>query len=64
KGTCRDMTSIREPENLIDDQSVQMEDDSIPTQLTDEQRCAKLKGFNKEIQIFTARREYVQDMLR
>ncbi|GFQ78230.1 hypothetical protein TNCT_396671 [Trichonephila clavata] len=41
-----------------------MEDDSIPTQLTDEQKCAKLKGFNKEVYIFIARKEYVQDMLK
>ncbi|GFQ96637.1 hypothetical protein TNCT_509901 [Trichonephila clavata] len=41
-----------------------MEDDSIPTQLTDEQKCAKLKGFNKEVYIFIARKEYVEDMLK
>ncbi|GFQ96488.1 hypothetical protein TNCT_256281 [Trichonephila clavata] len=58
------MTSICEPGNLIDDQSVQMEDVSIPTQLSDEQKCAKLKGFEKEVNIFTARMDYIQDMLR
>ncbi|GFR29031.1 uncharacterized protein TNCT_376661 [Trichonephila clavata] len=56
------MTSICESGDLIDDQSVQMEDVSIPTHLTDEQKCAKLKGFEKEVHIFTARMEYVQDM--
>ncbi|GFR19568.1 hypothetical protein TNCT_212641 [Trichonephila clavata] len=35
-----------------------------PPPITDEQKCAKLKGFEKEVQIFSARKEYVADMLR
>ncbi|GFQ81631.1 hypothetical protein TNCT_620761 [Trichonephila clavata] len=58
------MTSISELGTPVDDQSVQMEDVSIPTPLTDEQKCARIKGFEKEVNIFSARMDYVQDMLR
>ncbi|GFQ96204.1 uncharacterized protein TNCT_211661 [Trichonephila clavata] len=58
------MTSNCEPVTMVDDQSVQMEDVSIPTHLSDEEKCAKLKCFEKEVNIFTARMDYVQDMLK
>ncbi|GFR25228.1 hypothetical protein TNCT_559701 [Trichonephila clavata] len=39
-----------------------MEDDDASI-LSDEQKCVKLKGFNKQIRIFTARKGYVTKML-
>ncbi|GFR22627.1 hypothetical protein TNCT_729531 [Trichonephila clavata] len=57
------MTSISELGTPVDDQSVQMEDISVLTPLTDEQKCTKLKGFEKEVQIFSARKDYVAQML-
>ncbi|GFY38114.1 uncharacterized protein TNIN_248121 [Trichonephila inaurata madagascariensis] len=34
-----------------------------PTPLSDEQRCLKLKSFDKEVRIFSARKDYISKML-
>ncbi|GFR22686.1 uncharacterized protein TNCT_607531 [Trichonephila clavata] len=44
-------------ENQVDDQNVDMEDVNA-SNLSDEQKCAKLTRFEKQIQIFTARKDY------
>ncbi|GFV62595.1 hypothetical protein TNCV_2528201 [Trichonephila clavipes] len=53
----------REMEQQADDQSIIMEDLGPPSPLTDEQRCMKLKSFEKEVWIFSARKDYVSEML-
>ncbi|GFY62843.1 uncharacterized protein TNIN_429041 [Trichonephila inaurata madagascariensis] len=51
-------------EQQVDDQSVTMEDlGPPPPPLTDEQRCLNLHGLDKEVSIFTARKDYITEML-
>ncbi|GFQ66933.1 hypothetical protein TNCT_153671 [Trichonephila clavata] len=60
------MTSIEEPGSQVGencDQSINMEDVSVTPPLTDEERCAKITGFEKQCQIFDARKDYVDSML-
>ncbi|GFR18090.1 hypothetical protein TNCT_652761 [Trichonephila clavata] len=60
------MTSIEEPRSQVGencDQSITMEDISTTPHLTDEERCAKITGFEKQSQIFDARKDYVVNML-
>ncbi|GFQ81109.1 uncharacterized protein TNCT_578301 [Trichonephila clavata] len=61
------MTSIEEPGSHAgdpSDQSITMEDVSVPPlPLSDEKRCAKLIGFEKQAQIFDARKDYVISMI-
>ncbi|GFQ74100.1 hypothetical protein TNCT_624301 [Trichonephila clavata] len=60
------MTSIEEPGSLVGDncdQSINMEDISVTPPLTDEERCKRIKGFEKQYQIFDARKDYVVCML-
>ncbi|GFX03215.1 probable RNA-directed DNA polymerase from transposon X-element [Trichonephila clavipes] len=49
-------------ENLSDDQSVIMEEID-PQNITDEQKCNNLKSIDKQIKIFTARKDYIRTML-
>ncbi|GFR00386.1 hypothetical protein TNCT_410271 [Trichonephila clavata] len=60
------MTSIEEPGSQVGDnceQSINMEDVSITPPLTNEERCATIKGFEKQYHIFDARKDYVVCML-
>ncbi|GFQ73476.1 hypothetical protein TNCT_378771 [Trichonephila clavata] len=60
------MTSIIEPGSLVSensDQSVIMEDISTSPTLTDQDRCNKLRGFEKQYHVFDARKDYVVCML-
>ncbi|GFY61533.1 uncharacterized protein TNIN_407141 [Trichonephila inaurata madagascariensis] len=51
-------------EELVDDQCINMEDLGPPPAPTpDEHRCLKLKSFDKEIRIFSARKDYISEML-
>ncbi|GFY62439.1 uncharacterized protein TNIN_461251 [Trichonephila inaurata madagascariensis] len=52
-------------EELVDDQCVNMEDLGPPplAPTPDEHRCLKLKSFDKEIRIFSARKDYISEML-
>ncbi|GFT72118.1 uncharacterized protein TNCV_2272231 [Trichonephila clavipes] len=48
----------------VDDQCINMEDnESFPPLLTDESRCLSIHGIDKEIRIFSARKNYVTTML-
>ncbi|GFX76079.1 hypothetical protein TNCV_2299941 [Trichonephila clavipes] len=49
-------------ENLSDDQSVIMEEID-PQNITDEQKCNNLKSIDKQIKIFTARKDYIRTVL-
>ncbi|GFV96373.1 uncharacterized protein TNCV_2869511 [Trichonephila clavipes] len=49
-------------ENLSDDQSVIMEEFD-PQNITDEQKCNNLKSIDKQIKIYTARKDYIKNML-
>ncbi|GFU51188.1 uncharacterized protein TNCV_966771 [Trichonephila clavipes] len=49
-------------ENLCGDQSVIMEEID-PQTITDEQKCTNLKSIDKQIRVFTARKDYVMQML-
>ncbi|GFY77270.1 uncharacterized protein TNIN_236231 [Trichonephila inaurata madagascariensis] len=49
-------------ENHSDDHSVIMEEIDPPT-LTDEQKCTNLQSIDKQIRIFTARKDYITEML-
>ncbi|GFW90823.1 uncharacterized protein TNCV_2418181 [Trichonephila clavipes] len=49
-------------ENLSDDHSVIMEEND-PQNITDEQKCNNLKSIDKQIKIFTARKDYIRTML-
>ncbi|GFV05285.1 uncharacterized protein TNCV_224971 [Trichonephila clavipes] len=49
-------------ENLSDDQSVIMEE-LDPQNITDEQKCNNLKSIDKQIKIYTARKDYIKNML-
>ncbi|GFS58114.1 uncharacterized protein TNIN_430391 [Trichonephila inaurata madagascariensis] len=52
-------------EQAVDDQSINMEDLGPPPKPpSDEQRCLKLKSFDKEVRIFSARKDYISEMLR
>ncbi|GFR29085.1 hypothetical protein TNCT_326191 [Trichonephila clavata] len=44
-------------------QYITMEDVSVTPPLTDEERCAKITAFEKQSQIFDARKDYVVNML-
>ncbi|GFQ98775.1 hypothetical protein TNCT_347311 [Trichonephila clavata] len=58
--------SIEEPGSQVGencDQSITMEDVSVTPPLFDEERCAKITGFEKQSQIFDARKDYVVSML-
>ncbi|GFT35163.1 probable RNA-directed DNA polymerase from transposon X-element [Trichonephila clavipes] len=47
----------------VDDQCINMEDnESYPPLLTDESRCLSIHGIDKEIRIFSARKNYVTTM--
>ncbi|GFS55233.1 hypothetical protein TNIN_401361 [Trichonephila inaurata madagascariensis] len=47
----------------VDDQCVIMEDnDPPPSKVTYEQHCLHLHGIDKEIRIFAARKEYINQM--
>ncbi|GFY78590.1 uncharacterized protein TNIN_248981 [Trichonephila inaurata madagascariensis] len=51
-------------ESEVDDQCVNMEDNDPPTpKVTDEQHCLHLQGLDKEVSIFAARKEYINQML-
>ncbi|GFY62465.1 uncharacterized protein TNIN_135111 [Trichonephila inaurata madagascariensis] len=50
-------------EQAVDDQCINMEDLGPPTPLSDEQRCLKLKSFDKEVRIFSVRKDYISEML-
>ncbi|GFY46600.1 uncharacterized protein TNIN_66951 [Trichonephila inaurata madagascariensis] len=51
-------------ESEVDDQCINMEDnDPPPPKITDEQHCLHLHGIDKEIRIFAARKEYINQML-
>ncbi|GFY70982.1 uncharacterized protein TNIN_221811 [Trichonephila inaurata madagascariensis] len=51
-------------EELVDDQCINMEDlGPPPAPMPDEHRCLKLKSFDKEIRIFSARKDYISEML-
>ncbi|GFR01589.1 uncharacterized protein TNCT_60281 [Trichonephila clavata] len=58
------MTSILEPGTSVIDQSVHMDDISIPNSQNDEQKCNKIKAFKKEVNIFSARKDYVAEMIQ
>ncbi|GFU20548.1 uncharacterized protein TNCV_859531 [Trichonephila clavipes] len=49
-------------ENLSDDQSVIVEEFD-PQNITDEQKCNNLKSIDKQIKIYTARKDYIKNML-
>ncbi|GFV19638.1 uncharacterized protein TNCV_478641 [Trichonephila clavipes] len=51
-------------EQLVEDQSVLMEDnESFPPLLTDDERCLTIHALEKEINIFTTRKGYVTSMV-
>ncbi|GFQ69702.1 uncharacterized protein TNCT_140391 [Trichonephila clavata] len=58
------MTSNLEHPPLVNDQSVLMDDDSFPILQNDEQRCNTIKAFEKEVKIFSARKDYVAEMVQ
>ncbi|GFY57833.1 uncharacterized protein TNIN_40821 [Trichonephila inaurata madagascariensis] len=51
-------------ETEVDDHCVNMEDnDPPPPKVTDEQHCLHFHGIDKEVRIFAARKEYINQML-
>ncbi|GFR16597.1 uncharacterized protein TNCT_470641 [Trichonephila clavata] len=54
------MTSL-DSEPQVDDQTVIMEDVSVPI-LTDEEKCAMLTSLEKQSRVLSARKDYVTDM--
>ncbi|GFR08060.1 uncharacterized protein TNCT_545391 [Trichonephila clavata] len=58
------MTSNLEPGTSVIDQSVHMDDISILNSQNDELKCNKIKAFEKEVHIFSARKDYVAEMIQ